>query len=36
MAGGPAPFISGLLVLWMGGKPWGVALYSADASAAGR
>lgn len=27
LAGGPAPFLSGLLVLWMGGKPWGVALY---------
>jgi MHS family shikimate/dehydroshikimate transporter-like MFS transporter len=27
LAGGPAPFLSGLLVLRMGGKPWGVALY---------
>jgi MFS family permease len=27
LAGGPAPFLSGLLVLWMGGRPWGVALY---------
>ena len=27
LAGGPAPFLSGLLVLWMGGAPWGVALY---------
>jgi MHS family shikimate/dehydroshikimate transporter-like MFS transporter len=27
LAGGPAPFLSGLLVLWMGGKPWGVAIY---------
>ena len=27
LAGGPAPFLSGLLVLWMGGAPWGVAIY---------
>ena len=27
LAGGPAPFLSGLLVVWMGGQPWGVALY---------
>ena len=27
LAGGPAPFLSGLLVLWMGGAPWGVAVY---------
>ena len=27
LAGGPAPFLSALLVLRMGGKPWGVALY---------
>jgi MFS transporter, MHS family, shikimate and dehydroshikimate transport protein len=27
LAGGPAPFVSTLLVAWMGGRPWGVALY---------
>jgi MFS transporter, MHS family, shikimate and dehydroshikimate transport protein len=27
LAGGPAPFVSALLVAWMGGSPWGVALY---------
>ncbi|MBV9863015.1 MAG: MHS family MFS transporter [Alphaproteobacteria bacterium] len=27
LAGGPAPFLSGLLVFWMGGAPWGVAIY---------
>jgi MHS family shikimate/dehydroshikimate transporter-like MFS transporter len=27
LAGGPAPFLSALLVVWMGGRPWGVALY---------
>lgn len=27
LAGGPAPFLAGLLVLWMGGAPWGVAVY---------
>jgi metabolite-proton symporter len=27
LAGGPAPFVSALLVIWAGGKPWGVALY---------
>jgi metabolite-proton symporter len=27
LAGGPAPFISALLVGWMGGAPWGVAFY---------
>jgi MHS family shikimate/dehydroshikimate transporter-like MFS transporter len=28
LAGGPAPFLSSLLVLWAGGgRPWGVALY---------
>jgi MFS family permease len=27
LAGGPAPFLSSLLVVWMGGQPWGVALY---------
>ena len=27
LAGGPAPFVSGLLLLWAGGQPWGVAGY---------
>jgi MFS transporter, MHS family, shikimate and dehydroshikimate transport protein len=27
LAGGPAPFVSALLVAWMNGKPWGVAIY---------
>jgi MFS transporter, MHS family, shikimate and dehydroshikimate transport protein len=27
LAGGPAPFVSALLVIWAGGTPWGVALY---------
>jgi len=27
LAGGPAPFLSAALVLWAGGKPWGVAVY---------
>ncbi len=27
LAGGPAPFIAGLLVVWAGGQPWGVAGY---------
>jgi metabolite-proton symporter len=27
LAGGPAPVLSALLVLWMSGAPWGVALY---------
>jgi MFS family permease len=27
LAGGPAPLIAGLLVAWMGGRPWGVCLY---------
>ncbi len=27
LAGGPAPFVSGLLVIWAGGATWGVALY---------
>lgn len=27
LAGGPAPFLSALLVAWMDGRPWGVALY---------
>jgi MFS transporter, MHS family, shikimate and dehydroshikimate transport protein len=27
LAGGPAPFLSALLVAWMNGRPWGVALY---------
>ena len=27
LAGGPAPFVSGLLLIWAGGKPWGVAGY---------
>ena len=27
LAGGPAPFLSTLLVAWLGGRPWGVALY---------
>lgn len=27
MAGGPAPFIASLLVVWAGGTPWGVAGY---------
>jgi metabolite-proton symporter len=27
LAGGPAPFVSGLLLVWAGGKPWGVAGY---------
>jgi MFS transporter, MHS family, shikimate and dehydroshikimate transport protein len=27
LAGGPAPFVSAWLVSWMGGRPWGVALY---------
>jgi MFS transporter, MHS family, shikimate and dehydroshikimate transport protein len=27
LAGGPAPFISALLVAWMNGRPWGVAVY---------
>jgi MFS family permease len=27
LAGGPAPFLSSLLVIWAGGQPWGVAVY---------
>ena len=27
LAGGPAPFIAALLVVWSGGQPWGVAGY---------
>jgi MFS family permease len=27
LAGGPAPFVAGALLLWMGGAPWGVAIY---------
>jgi MHS family shikimate/dehydroshikimate transporter-like MFS transporter len=27
LAGGPAPFIAGLLLVWAGGQPWGVAGY---------
>jgi metabolite-proton symporter len=27
LAGGPAPFVSALLVAWLGGRPWGVAVY---------
>jgi MHS family shikimate/dehydroshikimate transporter-like MFS transporter len=27
LAGGPAPFLSALLVTWMAGAPWGVACY---------
>ena len=27
LAGGPAPFVAGLLVVWAGGQPWGVAGY---------
>jgi len=27
LAGGPAPFLSALLVAWLGGAPWGVACY---------
>ncbi|MEO6024201.1 MAG: MFS transporter [Burkholderiales bacterium] len=27
LAGGPAPFVAGLLLLWAGGAPWGVAGY---------
>jgi hypothetical protein len=27
LAGGPAPFLAGLLVIWGGGAPWGVAVY---------
>ena len=27
LAGGPAPFVSALLVTWMSGAPWGVACY---------
>lgn len=27
LAGGPAPFVAGLLVVWMAGAPWGVAGY---------
>ena len=27
LAGGPAPFISGLLLIWAGNRPWGVAAY---------
>jgi MHS family shikimate/dehydroshikimate transporter-like MFS transporter len=27
LAGGPAPFLSAALVIWAGGKPWGVAVY---------
>jgi MFS transporter, MHS family, shikimate and dehydroshikimate transport protein len=27
LAGGPAPFIAGFLLLWAGGQPWGVAAY---------
>jgi MFS family permease len=27
LAGGPAPFVSTLLVFWLAGAPWGVALY---------
>ena len=27
LAGGPAPFLSGLLALWMGGAPWGCRLH---------
>jgi hypothetical protein len=27
LAGGPAPFIAALLVLWAGGSPWLVAVY---------
>jgi MHS family shikimate/dehydroshikimate transporter-like MFS transporter len=27
LAGGPAPFVAGALLLWMGGAPWGVAVY---------
>jgi MFS family permease len=27
LAGGPAPFVSGLLLIWAGGQPWGVAGY---------
>jgi MFS transporter, MHS family, shikimate and dehydroshikimate transport protein len=27
IAGGPAPLIAGLLVLWMAGQPWGVCFY---------
>ena len=27
LAGGPAPLIAGLLLAWMGGRPWGVCLY---------
>jgi MFS transporter, MHS family, shikimate and dehydroshikimate transport protein len=27
LAGGPAPFVAGLLLVWAGGQPWGVAGY---------
>lgn len=27
LAGGPAPFVSAVLVIWAGGQPWGVAVY---------
>src|SRR5262249_2990118 len=27
LAGGPAPFVSALLVAWMNGKPWGFQIY---------
>lgn len=27
LAGGPAPFLAGVLVLWAGGATWGVAIY---------
>jgi metabolite-proton symporter len=27
LAGGPAPFVASLLLIWAGGEPWGVAAY---------